>query len=195
MILHSREFFIGRRGNQYWLRYRWQWWRRWTPPLFRNSFPVNSHFEFYGMDEVNRYLIFNFLFLFYHLDNYSTSNAINFLIPMVYNASILMTGSVSLRHEKKWSKPGNKWERKFRVTTKSVFQFPILSHWPSFIRTILLEPLLSGRNSIRWLELSKISLFWNIKNLCSGGIFPSEKAVPLFSCLKVNTSPLKSKKI
>ena len=70
-------------------------------PLFRNSFPVNSHFEFYGMDEVNRYLIVNFLFLFYHPDNYSTSNAINFLIPMVYNASILMTGSVSLRHEKK----------------------------------------------------------------------------------------------
>ena len=54
-------------------------------PLFRNSFSVNSHFEFHNMDEVNRYLI-NFLFLLYHLDNSSTRNAINVLVPMVYDA-------------------------------------------------------------------------------------------------------------
>ena len=32
-------------------------------PLFRNSFPANSHFKFHSMEEVNRYLIINFLFL------------------------------------------------------------------------------------------------------------------------------------
>ena len=54
-------------------------------PLFRNSFPINSHFDLHSMDEVNRYLIINFLFLCYHLDNYFTRYAVNFLVPMVYD--------------------------------------------------------------------------------------------------------------
>ena len=32
-------------------------------PLFRSSFPVNSHFKCHSIEEVNRYLIIIFLFL------------------------------------------------------------------------------------------------------------------------------------
>ena len=55
--------------------------------LFRNSFPINSYFEFHSKDEVDWYLIINFLFLFYHSDNYFTGNAINFLVSIVYDTS------------------------------------------------------------------------------------------------------------
>ena len=39
------------------------------------------------MDEGNWHLIVNFLFPFYHHDNYSTGNAINFLVLLVCDTS------------------------------------------------------------------------------------------------------------